>query len=352
MSTEKPRQKKNNQKQPNRGDVAEGLLACALMARFLYPYSSNISINSIENIIKEIDHQPNISNGIVVNKQRYFANPFGNVAYLSIGLSEINYQGLIDFNFCKTHMKKEFDSILEFVSSDMVINDISKCTGRNTTGLISISSMGTEDQKNTKVDVEVAYNNVPFSWGNISLKTGSTKQLGQIGKKFVANENENTRGIYNLFHQLFGVEIDQSIEPKYKQAIQSGDKQKIIEAIENVYSNLNKKIQQSASNQFISNHLSNGIKNEATLNQDNVTLLILENGTYKTLKFDDLYGKLTDSNLVVEFLPSKETNGYPYLNVRLKNNKKLISIRPKIRSKGEFRHYVQKEDGLIELLSQ
>jgi hypothetical protein len=230
---------------------------------------------------------------------------------------------------------------------------------------IQVKSIGTENQKGTKVDLMVVEDGEYIPWGAMSLKAGGTKQLGQTGKKFSDSESGGSRGIANLFNSLFGVVVDPSLGSMYEKAISSGTETDVISAITKVYKNAELKINQRFGGDQeelidLLKTLARGIQSEAVLGETDIILVHLGTNDFKVLDFNKLVEIMDDDSIEVEIgtdlrLQSK----VPYLSVWLTVNGQeygnIISVRPKIRfredgSLGEFRHYVEKEAGLAKLI--
>jgi len=356
----------------NKGDIAEGILGAALVAKFIKE-ENNITANDVWDVIQSLDTQANQSlKPKIIKKNVTFELPsfFGgkkNTITLTIGLSKNNFEGFVD--------QEIFDSIggivtaaIKFASSSAIKNIIRQIEEDKRSNHVEVSAVGLEDQKGTKADLKITVDGKPVPYGTLSLKAGSTKQLGQIGKGWEGDPTAKkySRGIVDLFKALFGITIDSELRSEYIEAIQNGGYDDVVSAIKSVYEDAFNKISarfeggKKELQDFLIT-LANGIKYEATLNEEGVILLNLGNKDFKALNFDKLFDLFQDENkeLDIEVSYSFEER-LPKISISVSVDREsygpIISIRPKIRKSstggiGEFRHYVEKEAGLTKLIS-
>lgn len=360
----------------NKGDVAEGVLGAAIVASFLSPMQP-ATYADLLSVLGELDqNQDESKSPKVVIKSKTFEAPKKSSrsktdkVHFTLGLSLNNYRGLHDRNFLGK-MRGIVDGALKFANSPNVKAYAQQVYEDPKSNSIEIRSVGTEDQKGTKVDLRIIVDGKLIPWGALSLKAGGTKQLGQVGKGFEATDEDlaakKSRGVVNMFRSMFGISINPKLRNMYEDALASGDRQTLNDALDTLYYDAYKKITQrfeGGQDELVDllKTLSRGISKEALLDENEVVLVHLANGDFKALNFNKLVQLMDDENveveIEVEFKPSTDIKAAPYLFVWMKvdgqDYGKLISIRPKVRIANgklvEFRHYIQKESGLINLI--
>jgi hypothetical protein len=363
------------QRAANKGDVAEGILGAAIVAQFLSP-SENITAIDVISVIQQLNANKNMSRSKTVVKEKIFgrkrnpevAGSKGDRIRLRVGLSVANFKAFTDVKYLN-QVPRLINSAVKFASSPAVMNHVQQTYNDPNANIIEVLSVGTENQRGTKIDLRIVVDGKPVRAGAISLKTGSTTQLGQIGKSWSLDETQkkSVRGIVDLFKTLFDVEVDDSLRDEYISALKSASRDNILKAVNAVYEDAFDKIdskfegdEEELMHFFLT--LTNGIQYEATLREKGVVLVQLSKGEFKYYDYNRLSKILqepeNDIEVQVEFHPGGGTSlPYIYVNVYLNTHfiGSLVSVRPKIRFKGErlheFRHYVQKGRALDVLLS-
>jgi len=353
----------------NRGDVAEGLLAAAISARFRKSDAS-VDKSDVERELLNLD-----SDGkdiINTNKKRGKELVYKidrddgtrDIIRLAVLLARVNFDDLMDLAK-RDQVDDLLDSVVAYANSANLISKSLEFALDGESTKIDILADGVSDQKGTKVDVRIFNNGKEIELGKISLKAGGTKQLGQVGKGWARRSAKSSRGIKDLFLGLFGVDIGDDLKEEYEQSLLSLDRFKIGDAIAKVYDTAFEKIKQiyaaDDDAEFINfmKRLARGIRYEAVLEEEGVTLINLKGRDFEQLNFSDIEEKF--SNLAVDIEvhyddPGGDYEKVPYLRVYdRKSGRNLISVRTKLRLDPgkkikEFRHYVQKEKGLVDLL--
>ena len=355
----------------NRGDVAEGLLAAALAQRFIKG-EPNVTPDDVEKMLKDINSKGKsvIDTAKKLGKEKTYSvkrkDGTKDTIRLAIMLARVNFEDLMDPNK-KASVQDLYNSVAKYANSKQAIEQSMEFAMDGKSTKVEVIADGVGDQKGTKVDVQVRNDGEFVPLGRISLKAGSTKQLGQISKTFdKAYSKKNSRGLRNLFQALFGVDIGDAWREPYEEALMSGDRFAIGDIVAKVYDDAFEKIkavyERDDPDEFeeFLRTLARGIKYEAALEEDGVQLVALDKGDFEQLDFTDIEQKVKDLDIDIEVDFDDPGGDYgkelPYLRVYDAGNKKnIISIRPKVRIKdsgelGEFRHYVQKEKGLTDLL--
>lgn len=358
----------------NAGDVSEGILGAAVAARFLMP-DGVVDATAIWRVIQELNKAKNTSPGVSVTKTKTFTRPHGKTRKsdkitLTVGLATNNFAGLMDPKFFAS-ISGIVNAAASFASNPRLLKIAKTIAANPKENNIVISSIGLEDQKGTKVDLKILVDGTPISLGALSLKAGGTKQLGQIGQGWAAPKPGASRGIFDLFKALFGIELSNQKRKQYESALQTAEYAKINQAIDAVYYECFEQV----GSKFDTNEpreianfivgLAKAIKYEAMLEEEGVILVHLNAGTFKALNFEQFVKMAMDEtvemDIEIEYRPPANwTSSVPYLFINMSVNGSdfgtLISIRPKIRVEEgvkvkEFRHYVQKEAGLAKMIA-
>ncbi|HUV72433.1 MAG TPA: hypothetical protein VMW25_05500 [Clostridia bacterium] len=355
------------EKVKNRGDVAEGILGAAVAARFVKGEAS-ISTDDVANILATFDKQKPTYYGRGGDEKKSMGKEKDwqvkrkdgtvDVVQLDIRLASVNFLDLMNLKK-RGYLQDLFAAAAKYANSEAVVSESMKAAMDGVSSKILILSDGIGDQKGTKVDVRVFKDGKELSIGKISLKAGGTKQMGQIGKSWKAAQ-KGSRGIFDLFEGLFGVQLSGEMEEIYKKAIMSKSKPEMIKAVSYVYDHAVRQMAQMYNKDdpkevgdFL-RRLARGVRYEAVLEEEDVILVHLDAGDFKALDFSTIEDKFAKigADLEVKYEPPKKLNfekNVPYIRIYNKGER-LVSIRPKIRDGGEFRHYVEKERGLVKLL--
>ena len=348
----------------NLGDMAEAILGAAIVAKFKTP-KSQVTTASIIEILNQLPKITKSYSQSVVRQVLRVSSTKNDDIIFTIGLATINYMSLHNQE-AMNRANGILQSAALFANSTQVSDYALKAYNDPKKNIINISSIGTENQKGTKVDLKVDYDGQIVPWGKLSLKAGGTKQLGQIGKGWEAGVKAS-RGIVDLFRGLFGIELDSSLRAPYAKAIGTGTYEDAVKVIQEVYWDAYQKISDRFDGgpkelqDFLST-LASGIRYEAYLDEQGITLLQLGNNTFKTMDFNKLVQIMKDENLNVEIEVNYNKEGQVpklYMNLWIDGEAygPIVSVRPKIRKNektggiGEFRHYVEKEAGLVKLIN-
>jgi hypothetical protein len=363
----------------NKGDVAEGIFCAAIVAKFLSGGEA-INENHVWDVIasladaaasKSEKKTTTIKKAIKydLSSEIYSVGVKGkaNTISLVVGLSKANFEGLVD--------RINFDSIrgiviaaINFASSSAIMNIIQKIKDVEKSNEVEVYAAGLENQKGTKVDIKISVDGKTSEFGSISLKTGSTKQLQQVGKGWQEDPDakKSAQGVVDLFKGLFGIEIDSQLKQPYIAAIQDGGYDDVVAAVKSVYEDAFNKISTRFDGgpdelQDFLTTLAGGIKYAAVLKEEGVTLVQLGKETFYALDFNKLSDLFQNENkeIDIEVSYSSEEN-LPKIFISIwvdgESYDPIISVRPKIRINsaggiGEFRHYVEKEGGLSRLIA-
>jgi len=370
----------------NRGDVAEGLLGAALVARYLKgPEEENdVTTEDIEKVLDQLVATESLP---VLNKKGEPATGKTKKTWTSAPLKrEDGTADVIEFTVALNDgpfssltnpqqrvrlqggrtpdkpgekPKKQpnlYGAVAKYVNSANVIETVLDEMVDGISSKIRIISDGVSDQKGTKVDLLVYKDDKLLKRiGSLSLKALGTKQLGQIGKSWGnLPEGEGSRGIYDLMKSLFGIELPDNLAGPYAKAMEPGaeikETQNAVKEVFKVAAKMaSEKFAKDAANEDMEfkRGLARAIRYEAALQDEDVFLVHLDDDDYKELDFREIEDKIGELDIEVS---GKFTGNIPYIYVDDVNNKlRLIQIRPKIRA-SEVKIYVEKEKGLVKLL--
>lgn len=209
------------------GDVAEGIFAAGLTARFRQK-DNKIDVLDIVKVIEELTRIGDQNSRFTTVSHN--ANPTvkDNIE-LYINLAKTNLDALFLKRLEKlSSMAPIFDATAHFCNSENCLTKSKMLYENNISNTIKIVSDGIGNQKGTKLDVSVMVSDKTKRLHefdiNVSLKAGDVKQFGQIGgSEFIKQvklwgmfginlQNQNIENKYNL---LLGTNAKKAIEYSY-----------------------------------------------------------------------------------------------------------------------------------------
>jgi len=345
----------------NKGDVAEGILGAAVAASFLSG-DQQVSAAEAEALLEELATQPDTNDSErqtskALTKRVERDDGTVDEITLDIRLGKVNFDDLMDPRK-RGELVSLFKSSAAYANSGEVLEASQAIAVDNNSSKITVLSDGVGDQKGTKVDVRIFMDGKEIPIGKISLKAGSTKQLGQIGKTWEAMAGD--KGMFNV---MFGVQPDPSLEEEWVKvstdpALRNTENIKTVAY--KIYEDAAKKIKSYLAGddpeqelEFFET-LARGVRYQAVLEEQGVRLIQLSKGTFKVLDFDKLEEVLTNIDLDVR-LQKESSKGAisPKIIIFDKTSGgSLVSMRVKVEGGGKtIRHYIEKEDGLVELIN-
>lgn len=375
-------------KKVNRGNVAEGLIGAALYAKLIK--RSEITSEDAKSVISSMSSQSGGDEGGKVVKN--LSTKKGNKTFIfRLGLLSYDYiNGFSNPKYIESAY--EIESAVDFVNnSEVCTSFLEKVYKEKGSDIIEVKCIGLEDQKGTKVDVYVESQKIKDVKISLSLKALS-KQMGQVGGgnwRLDPSKKKQVRGLADLLEGIFDVRLPDDYASEYLEAVKSftvsdnrnATRAALLEIITKIYKDVEVKCRaithpekKRDDKKYISflKKLGSGIVHEATSGEPGVLLLQLKRGSYNLVDFSNLvdldYAKMQEfmkkNNKNCEIKVELTRVDAPYLNVYLiikdlsgsaqpEIKEKIISIRPKVTSnpeRTEFRHYVQKEKGLMTLL--
>ena len=348
----------------NIGDVSEGLLGSALAAKFIAGDKPITEANA-EALLDELNQQRDINNNpgsITKELTKKVAREDGTVdeIKLKVALTKGNFEDLMNPKKRPTIIPY-LKAAAAYANAPEVEVETVRIMTDNKNSEIKVVSDGVSGQKTTKIDVRVYKDGKEIEIGKISLKAGSTKQLGQIGKTW-----EALVGKSGMFPIMFGVTPDLSLQQQWVDVTTNPDlrtKAKVKAAAYKIYKDVYQKIEARLAGDDIEDELkffqrlAKGTRYQATLEEEGVRLIQLYgDGTFKILDFSKLEDVLEKIDLGVKIQkesPRDKTALSPKLIIfDKKSNERLISMRIKTEKEGKtIRHYVEKESLLTDLLN-
>jgi len=333
----------------NMGDVAEGVFACAITARFINRGVNQISARDVMGIIGSLSPQPILGRK---SQRALYSTTAPNLGVqvrdgikleLVLGAANMAFvvkgQGLDQF----------VAASLQYANRQSVTTWVNTLYTNRRADRIEILGDGVSGQRSTKVDTKVKVTNdkgqlQPVNI-DVSLKAGEVKQFGQVGGIEIQN-------LSKFFSNIFGVQVDSFIAGKYQEKTIS---QKDVEGgLNYLYEEVTKKLNDI--NPSIVQSIANGIKLYATGGDENVELVQLSKGEATIYNFKDVGQKLAG----LKYSATVTRSGtLPQITVS-SNSKTLISIRSKKENKKDsqgrpytyFRNYIEKGPLLGELIAR
>ena len=352
----------------NIGDVSEGLLAAALAVKFIKG-DKMVSAAEAEKILNELDQtrdtnlkSPSVRKEITKTVQRKDGTV--DEINLVVALTKGNYEDLMNPKK-RPFIKGFLNSAVKYANSGEVeVESVMIMTDGEDTKM-EIVADGISGQKETKIDLRVKKDGEEIEIGKISLKAGSTKQLGQIGKKW-----EALVGPGGMFPVMFGVEPETTHQQRWYEVTNTPElrtkanvKQAAYDIYEDVANKIHKRLQatddvtDTADEMKFFQILAKGTRHQATLEEEGVRLVQLYgDGSFKVLDFSKLEDVLEKIDLGVKLQkesPRDKTALSPKIIIYdTESGKYLISMRVKTEKEGKtIRHYVEKENLLTDLLN-
>ena len=333
----------------NMGDVAEGVFACAITARFINRGVNQISARDVMGIIGSLSPQPILGRK---SQRAIYSTTAPNLGVqvrdgikleLVLGAANMAFvvkgQGLDQF----------VAASLQYANRQSVTTWVNTLYTNKRADRIEILGDGVSGQRATKVDTKVKVTNdkgqlQPVNI-DVSLKAGEVKQFGQVGGIDIQN-------LSKFFSNIFGIQVDSFIAGKYTQKTVS---EKDVEGgLNYLYEEVTKKLNDITPS--IVQSIANGIKLYATGGDENVELVQLSKGEATIYNFKDVGQKLAG----LKYSATVTKSGtLPQITVS-SNSKTLISIRSKKENKKDsqgrpytyFRNYIEKGPLLGELIAR
>ena len=333
----------------NMGDVAEGVFACAITARFINRGVDQISARDVMGIIGSLAPQPILGRKSQRAIYSTTAPNLGVQVRDGIKLELVLGAANMAFVVKGQGLEQFVAASLQYANRQSVTTWVKTLYTNRRADRIEILGDGVSGQRSTKVDTKVKVTNdkgqlQPVNI-DVSLKAGEVKQFGQVGGIEIQN-------LSKFFSNIFGVQVDSFIAGKYQEKTIS---EKDVEGgLNYLYEEVTKKLNDITPS--IVQSIANGIKLYATGGDDNVELVQLSQGEATIYNFKNVGQKLAG----LKYSATVTKSGtLPQITVS-SNSKTLISIRSKKENKKDsqgrpytyFRNYIEKGPLLGELIAR
>jgi putative lipoic acid-binding regulatory protein len=322
----------------NRGDVAEGIFAAAITARFI---GSNSTVTEqeviavIDKLSKNKPKQTLTFKGANKNKR------VQDTVIFKINLAPANMAALTDKN-SQARLGDLIQSSVKYANSQVVGSWSKMLYENNRYNIVEIIADGLVEQKTSKVDVRVLVNGKKTDI-NVSLKADDVKQFGQIsGAGFDKQQL--------LWGKLFKLNI-KKYENDYYAKVYNKD---IFGGIATVYRGVVEDINKAINNDRMMSYknLADGIKYFATLKDNSVSLVQLSKQEAFIYQFNNLQKLLQVTKLKASYDTSTST---PRVVISDERGNVLLYVRVKkeTRANGIYiRNYIEKGKLLTQLAAQ
>lgn len=360
----------------NLGDVAEGIMASAIGARFINK-NRRISVNDLENVIKEMKKNRSGNSSIKVFKSENAKHPrmtktiYDDVK-VSINLASANMDMLFTSDSDEKNILRSLMNPCVSYANSTEINTAALMMYRNgKKDFIDIIADGISDQKGTKVDIKLIINgmiDVPIE-GNVKQ---SKLNLTQISLKKEVNQFAQVGGwsletIDKFWGKILNTRPSDSstfVSLYEGKASQNGTTEEIAAStMRSVYDWANTQIQSKIKNKAWISYFINALDNFATYGEQNVALVEIGRSGFHKYNFKKLSTYLTGSNPQLQLRSTYQlgATGLPTVIIygvdsKTNTDYQLVQFRFKL-EKGSggkpkaIRNYVEKKDGLVSLIT-
>ena len=347
----------------NMGDVAEGVFAAAVGARFLYK-NQTITYSQVSSVLRQLSASGRSrvpgKNGFRVEMVRPSPNlgiALQDDVRIFVSLAETNMNFLLNPGNTAS-LRPYINAALAYANSITVRQWADLVYTNRRYDKIEIISDGLSGQTTTKVDVRVKItddegNLRPVNI-NVSLKAGDVKQFGQLGGTEFSD-------LVQFFNNLFGIgNILNQHSNRYEQMTKVNHQYD--EALRFLYGEVQRtltaRLASAATSANLMNVVGNGINYYATLNEENVQLVQLNNSEAKIYQFQGVGERLQNYAYESRLSYSGEKR-LPQIDINNSDGKLLLRIRVKGENKRDrngrsytyFRNYVEKGEFLGDLIA-
>ena len=329
----------------NKGDVGEGILAAAIVARFTNK-NKPVTHAMVVNVIKKLAKRPSLPAGKSIkkiltlkslNEDKFTVDQIE----CTCVLAKINMDAVLHKDSPTTYATI-FKAAVTYANNGIIREWANKLYCNNQENIIQVQALGTLDQTGTKVDIGVLVDGKKTDI-NISLKVEDTKQFGQVGG-----------AQFEKMEEMFGgLDINLAgIEKKYRKLLAA---KRVNEALKLAYTTAKDQIDARCCDvrlrrkfikkfgEFISFH--------ATRHEENVTLVQLGRRDVHVYSFDDFQNAFASLEIRARVIDSA---GKPTILLE-SGGKELIRLRARIENKPKgpyVRNLVEKGPLFTDLLAQ
>lgn len=337
----------------NKGEVAEGILGCGIYARLIKRSNEEVTNNDIFSVVEQLK-----SSGQLSTKVQDTNSEISDTIIFELKLKPDAMEGFLGLSDAKSLISIT-GGVLKYVNTTMKrYTDYFK--GNNRPDEVRVVADGVSGETDTKVDVYVVHTDVQTGKKrtlrnlDLSVKVGSTKQVGQVGGGAAKLSFEERFDIVKNMFSGFGVDIS-SIRDQF---IRNKD---IVKGYGLAYKTAASLLKGELSGNNEENELKflkqliNTINYYGNLNNKRVKLVQFtdkKGGDFYLLNFNLLDRLYEKDKIDLDVTYKKDSKGKPKITFFNKVDKKpFLSIRTYMASSGYIRNYIEKEKGLVNLIS-
>lgn len=244
---------KDGKTEYNRGDVAEGILSAALVARFMKEKpTDSVTKNDVEKVIATLGSYREGRTTITIKDE--FTSPNkplddgmpidDDYIIYTVGLAAVHMKAFLNGRVRATKMSGIYDAAVNYANSAAVKSWDKQFWENGRRDIITVDSQGLKDQKGTKKDIDVSFTdehgNLKEVAMEISVKAAGVSQFSQrAGNKFATlqmlmgefyfgdgdgktNNSSCLSGIQQDYQKLIGKNIPQDIPGALRKAYKVG----------------------------------------------------------------------------------------------------------------------------------
>ena len=332
---------KTDCKLPNRGDIAEGIVAAAIAAKLNKRVDGGIGEVVVEDIIAQVLRIESM-NTTITNTVPDLAGNYKDEVAFSIAMPQKPFRALIDPTLVKC-LLGEYEGAAQYVNSPPMQKFALRLAKNNQSNEIVVKAAGTDDQKGTKVDIFIIVDGVRKR-NLISLKVKGGDQFAQkTGKDFSVQEafwrplGVNVTSLQAAYEKLvdrippgkpFGSreEID---EGGYLQLASAATTLVYAEAYRQLQEHLDENRLEAEFVEMLADYITTGaVGPEAEF----IELVKIMSGTFKRARFGPRFRKeMEKANLYPVY---NEKRAYPQIDIILEdaegNKEILVRMRAKV----------------------
>jgi hypothetical protein len=338
----------------NRGDVAEGLIACAIVAKLAARKPGVIPPIDKDDVWNIVQTLKGNGDELEMKVQGAKSGIVDTIKY-TVGLPKAPFSDLVDPN--KRHLlESEYASALKYANEE--VQELAEAMyGLEENSVIKVSAEGTKDQKGQKADIFVYYPSEEEIERALSAKAGKTEQLDQTRgikfdavKKLFSKWDVDIEPLRKQYDEILK-DIPQDLAAKYQylktnpksdkarefireRADWSGD---ISNALLPIYKAAEDQYKRDLNNKRLADIVATAATGKKADKENALKLLKLVDGDYKLVGFGEKFAKAMEAaKFEVELDKSKK---YPYLvfnlvyddpNTGEEVKERAFQIRPKV----------------------
>jgi len=329
-------------KLPNRGDIAEGIVAAAIVAKLSKREGGKIGMVSTSDVIQQVAKIDQMST-VVTNVVPDFTEGFEDTIGFSISMPKRPFAALTDPSLLSC-LEGEYEGAVKYVNSGPMHKFATRLASNKKANQILVRAAGTEDQKGTKVDISIIVDGQRLR-NQLSLKVKGGDQFAQkTGKSFSVQEAfwEPLEIDVSALEQKYNTIVDQIPDGKpfsSREEIDNGGYMLLAsQAAELVYAQAYKTLESKLDNnrfeaEFV-RKLADYIRTGAVGPESEfVELVKIERGDFKRARFGKkFYAEIENANLY----PVLNTSGsYPKIQIVYEDDEGNKSVLVQMRAKVE-----------------